>query len=168
MPKPAQAAVSPASSFATSTEPLREQVAAKAIRAGTGASPQSPEADASAHRSGTPAGAGASPQSLEADAPEAAGLRQYRLALASEARRFRHYPEPARRAGLAGTAEIRVAVAAEGGAAQTELSRSSGHAVLDAAALDMLGQAAKRVELPAALRGRSVSVLLPVSFEIEE
>lgn len=100
--------------------------------------------------------------------PDAAGLRQFRLALAGEARRFRSYPEAARRAGLSGTAEVRVAVEAGVAARSAELIRSSGHAALDAAALEMLGKAAPRTPLPDSLRGQSFAVLLPVVFEVEE
>lgn len=99
--------------------------------------------------------------------PDAAGLRQYRLALAGEARRFRSYPETARRAGMAGTAEVRVSVAA-GAPRQMELARSSGHAILDTAALDMLRAAAARTTLPESLRGQEFAVLLPVVFEVED
>lgn len=99
-------------------------------------------------------------------APDAAGLRQYRLALAGEARRFKRYPELARREGLSGTAEVRVAVAP--GQRLAELSRSSGHAVLDAAALEMLRLAAARAQLPESLRDRQFAVLLPVVFEVDE
>lgn len=98
--------------------------------------------------------------------PDAAGLRQYRLALAGEARRFKRYPEAARRAGMAGTAEIRVAVVHD--QALAELSRSSGHTALDTAALDMLRQAAVRARLPESLRGQQFAVLLPVVFEVED
>jgi protein TonB len=100
--------------------------------------------------------------------PDASGLRQFRLALAGEARRFRSYPEAARRAGLSGTAEVRVTVEAGGAARSAELSRSSGHAALDAAALEMLSKAAPRAPLPESLRGQSFAVLLPVMFEVEE
>lgn len=98
---------------------------------------------------------------------DAAGLRQYRLALAGEARRFRSYPETARRAGMAGTAEVRVSVAA-GAPRQTELARSSGHPILDTAALEMLRAAAASTTLPESLRGQEFAVLLPVVFEVEE
>jgi protein TonB len=100
--------------------------------------------------------------------PSESGLRQYRLALASEARRFRRYPEAARRAGLAGTAEVRVTVAAGGANRRAELSRSSGHEALDAAALEMLRQATWHAALPESLHGQSFAVLLPVVFEVEE
>ncbi len=104
----------------------------------------------------------------EAAAPDAAGLRQYRLALASEARRYKRYPEAARRAGLAGTVEVRVSIAASGIAPQAELTRSSGYAQLDSAAVEMLRLAAERTTLPNVLHNRQFAVLLPVVFEVEE
>lgn len=100
--------------------------------------------------------------------PDQAGLRQFRLSLAGEARRFRRYPESARKAGLAGTSEVRIAVEAGGMARHTDLARSSGHEILDQAALDMLRQAAARAVLPESLRGQNFAVLLPVVFEVEE
>ncbi len=100
--------------------------------------------------------------------PDQAGLRQFRLSLAGEARRFRRYPESARQAGLAGTTEVRVAVEAGGGVRHAALSRSSGHEILDQAALDMLRQAAARAVLPDSLREQSFAVLLSVVFEVAE
>ena len=99
--------------------------------------------------------------------PDAAGLRQYRLSLASEARRHRNYPDAARRDGIAGTAEVRVSVN-EGALHRAELARSSGSALLDTAALDMLRAAAAHARVPDALRGQTFAVLLPVVFNVEE
>jgi len=126
-----------------------------------------------------PAVAALPPPPVAAEAPRTAmataaadaqgdALRQYRLALASEARRFRRYPDRAQRAGWTGTVQVRIVVVAPGGTPRAELEESSGHAALDAAALDMLRQAARHAALPEALRGRGFVVLLPVSFEIEE
>ncbi|MFN6961737.1 MAG: energy transducer TonB, partial [Rhodocyclaceae bacterium] len=103
----------------------------------------------------------------ENQAPDAAGLRQFRLSLASEARRVRNYPEAARRAALSGTAQIRVSVNVLG-QRYAELARSSGHGVLDEAALGMLRIAAERCPLPESLRGKEFAVLLPVVFAVEE
>jgi len=107
----------------------------------------------------------ANPQEMRG--PDAAGLRQYRLALAGEARRYRSYPEAARREGVHGTAEVRISVGL-GAQRLTELVRSSGHALLDTAALEMLRSAAARTTLPESLRGQEFAVLLPVVFEVEE
>jgi periplasmic protein TonB len=99
---------------------------------------------------------------------DADGIRQFRLAIAGEARRFRRYPERARREGLSGMAEVRIAVDSGGGTRTAALSRSSGHATLDDVALEMLRKAVLRAELPTSLRGQSFAVLLPVVFEVEE
>lgn len=115
---------------------------------------------------------GAAPTALVPESDErglnAAGVRQFRLALAREARQFRRYPEAAQRTELTGTAEVRVTVESAGMVRRVDLSLSSGHGVLDKAALEMLRQAVSRVELPESLRGRNFAVLLPVVFEVEE
>lgn len=107
-------------------------------------------------------------QELDERGAHAAGLRQFRLALAVEARRFRRYPDAAERAGLTGTAEVRVTVDTGVSSRRVDLNRSSGHALLDTAALEMLRQAAVRTVLPETLQGRNFVVLLPVVFETEK
>lgn len=109
------------------------------------------------------------PQSAAPAVPDgsAEGLRQYRLALAVEARRHKRYPPRALDAGIGGTAEVRVDVA-DGRAAEVTLVRPSGDASLDAAALDMIRKAAPRAAVPEALRRRSFAVSLPIVFDPEE
>ncbi len=99
---------------------------------------------------------------------DANGLRQYRLGLAAAARRFKRYPPQAQENGWSGTAEVRVAIAANGVPQTPQLLRSSGHPLLDAAALDMIGNAALRTAVPASLRGQSFSVPLPVVFDLND
>ena len=98
------------------------------------------------------------------DGRDADGLRQYRLSLASATRRFKRYPPEALEQHWSGTAQVRVAIAASGLPQSVELLHSSGHEVLDAVALDMLGKAALNAAVPASLRGRPFSVPLPVEF----
>lgn len=105
---------------------------------------------------------------LAAAPPDAEGLRQYRLALALEARRFRRYPARALEANLGGTVEVRVAVAAAGAPEDIALAHSSGHELLDDAALDMLRKAAPRTVVPDRLRGRTFVVSLPVVFDLAD
>jgi protein TonB len=125
----------------------------------------------------TPGGAERSPSVAAAPSPgssgvaggggagvDADGLRQYRLALAREARLYKRYPERALLAGIGGTAEVRVEHAA-GAVPVARLARSSGHEALDAAALDMMRQAAPRTALPEPLHGRAFAVSLPVIFD---
>lgn len=96
------------------------------------------------------------------------GLRQYRLSLAIAARRFKLYPAQAREQAWSGTAEVMLAVAANGVTQPVQLLRTSGYPVLDAAALEMIDRAAPQVALPPSLRGRSFNVTLPVAFEFTD
>lgn len=98
---------------------------------------------------------------------DANGLRQYRIGLAAAARGYRHYPSLARENNWSGAAEVSVTIAANGVPQPPQLLRSSGQPLLDAAALEMIGNAALRSEVPASLRGQSFSVLLPVVFDLK-
>ncbi|HEY6896202.1 MAG TPA: TonB family protein [Rhodocyclaceae bacterium] len=93
------------------------------------------------------------------------GLRAYRLALAVAARRFWHYPEAARAAGVGGRATVRVAVSSAGYAAVAGLAESSGDSELDRAALALIGQATAAAPLAESLRGKTFTLDLPVVFE---
>lgn len=95
---------------------------------------------------------------------DANALRGYRLALAIEARRFKRVPDQARVEGWAGTADVRLAIAAGGQAVSVELARSSGYAALDTAALSMIEAAAQRATVPPLLQQRAFVLTLPVAF----
>jgi protein TonB len=99
---------------------------------------------------------------------DAEGVRQYRVALAVEARRFRRYPARALADELSGTVEVRVAVAAGGQAQEVALAHSSGHEALDDAALEMMRKAAPRTAVPEPLRQRAFSINLPVVFDVAD
>jgi protein TonB len=103
-----------------------------------------------------------------ADAIDANGLRSYRIGLAREARSHRSYPPLARERGWSGTAEIEVDVPREGAPRQVVLARSSGHDILDRAALAMMSRAAAAAALPDSLRGQAFAVRLPVVFDLAE
>lgn len=100
------------------------------------------------------------------DAINAEGMRQYRLALATQARRYKSYPARALEVNIGGTVEIRVAVATGGLPQEVQLARSSGNDLLDDAALDMIRKAAPRTTVPELLRSRAFVVSLPVVFDL--
>lgn len=95
-------------------------------------------------------------------------LRQYRLDLAREAKRFRRYPPLARERGWEGTTEVVVTIDGAERSPRVHLSRSSGFALLDEQALEMIDQAAPLVSLPGSLRGRSLVIPIPVRFSVND
>ncbi len=96
------------------------------------------------------------------------GLRGYRLAVAGQARRFKRYPAQAMASGWAGTVEVRVEVGSDGRPRAATAARSSGHEILDRAALTMIDAGALRARLPDVLRGKSFAVVLPVVFNLDD
>lgn len=102
------------------------------------------------------------------EVPAADGLREYRLALAREARRFKRYPPVARERGWAGQVSVLVSVPLVGASPVISLAGSSGFELLDNQALEMIGLAARSVSLPDTLRGSAFSMLLPVRYSLED
>jgi protein TonB len=104
----------------------------------------------------------------EANAPRAAadGLRGYRLTLATQARRFRQYPAEAVASGLTGSTDVRLEVGGDGQPRAATMVRSSGHELLDQAALAMIDAGAAHARLPESLRGKPFAVVLPVVFNL--
>lgn len=96
------------------------------------------------------------------------GMRRYRLSLAAQARRFKRYPAQALASGWAGTAEIRLEIGSDGQPKSVEVLHSSGYAVLDRSALTMIEAGARHTPVPAELRGKAFSVVLPVVFDLTE
>jgi protein TonB len=95
-------------------------------------------------------------------------LRQYRLALAVAARRFKRYPPLARERGWEGRVEVAVSVSPWQRGPQSSLVHSSGHAALDEQALSMIAQASATTMLPESLKGRDFRVLLPIEFTLDD
>lgn len=96
------------------------------------------------------------------------GLREYRLNLSREARRYKRYPALARQRGLEGVVVIVVSTSAGLPVPQVSLSRSSGQDVLDQQAMEMLGLAVRAASLPDSLRGRDFALDLPIHFSLDE
>lgn len=99
---------------------------------------------------------------------DAEGLRGYRVALAGQMRGHKRYPSQAEDAGWQGTAEVRVTVLSGGLVQDPELLRSSGHDVLDRAAVEMLRDALPTTPVPPVLRQQTFVVDLPVVFELAQ
>ena len=131
-----------------------------------------PESVAAAAAKSAPSAPGTtgSPLVTEANASGESvdGLRGYRIALATQARRFKRYPAQAMASGWAGSAHIRVEVGSDGQPRLATLVRSSGHEALDRAALAMIDAGVLRTRLPESLRGKAFAVMLPVVFNLDD
>lgn len=160
-PTPAPLPITPAVPSPESPRPLP---VAAALPTAASSVPTAAAPSAITGNAGTGAALSANPTSAEA----LDGLRGYRLAIASQARRFKRYPAEARASGWTGSTEVRLEVGAEGQPRPATVSRSSGHEVLDRAALAMIDAGAARARLPDSLRGREFAVSLPVEFRLDE
>jgi len=113
------------------------------------------------------AAAGAGVVAVAREGLSADELRYYRMSLATAARRFKRYPPLARERGWEGTAEVALNVRARVGVSEVVLVRSSGRAILDDQAVEMMSQAVRATALPEGMKGRDFRILLPVQFSLE-
>ena len=113
-------------------------------------------------------GASASPDADVQRNISADDVRQYRTALAINARRYKRYPALAREQGWEGNVEIAIDFRKAVPNPEVSLVRSSGKAVLDDQALEMIRQAARVTEMPSRLAENEFRVVLPVEFSLEE
>lgn len=177
--RPASAVVAPAASNAPRPQPVRassatapspismpalvEAAPAQSLPTGGAAKEALPSSTALADDRSVASAKG------EADSPEAAdALRQYKIALSSQARRFKRYPALARERGWQGTVGVEIRIYPQSAVPEATLASASGHAVLDEQALDMLRQAVSRATPPDALRRRGAQFVLPVVFSLDE
>lgn len=95
-------------------------------------------------------------------------LGQYRLNVARSARQFKVYPSLARDNGWEGVVHVSVVMAMGMANPAVSLDRSSGHRVLDRQALEMVEQAVSLAIMPEGMRGRNLSISLPVEYRLAD
>ena len=103
-----------------------------------------------------------------AQPPEADSLAQYRMEIIELARRYKRYPRIAQDNNWTGTSSVRLVIGADGGIETLAVRTSSGYAVLDQEALAMLRTAKSRSTIPSALRGKTITLDVPVIFSLKE
>jgi protein TonB len=94
-------------------------------------------------------------------------LGEYRRELLDVAGRFKRYPPLARENNWVGSVLVGVAIGADS-STQVSVKKGSGHLVLDQQALDMFGQAARVVVVPAALRGKPFALDVRAIYGLED
>lgn len=99
---------------------------------------------------------------------DAGTLDQYRLAIYSAARRYKKYPRVALDNNWEGKAVIRLVIGANGLIANISIKTSTGHEVLDQAALETLTRAKPQVPIPAALRGKEFGMDINFIYSLRD
>ncbi len=103
-----------------------------------------------------------------AEVKNAEGIGEYRLGLAREARRFKRYPTVARENAWTGVVVLMIQGAASSAVPTVSIDQSSGHAVLDAQALEMLEKATRLAPLPDSLMGKRFAISLPIHYRLDD
>ncbi|MDH4190475.1 MAG: TonB family protein [Betaproteobacteria bacterium] len=162
--EPATAADRPPETRSIAPAPL----AAAAVPSARDAAP-SPRQAALRSPTGTAATAAETAAVAAAPAgPDPALVRQYRVAVMGAAQRYKRYPRIAMENTWQGRVEVTMKVRANGSLATLDVKKSTGHAVLDHQALDMIREANSRTPLPETLRGREFAIDIPVVFSLRD
>ena len=103
-----------------------------------------------------------------AEVKNAEGIGEYRLGLAREARRFKRYPTVARENAWTGVVVLMIQGAASSAVPTVSIDQSSGHAVLDAQALEMVEKATRLAPLPVSLMGKRFAISLPIHYRLDD
>ncbi|WP_160142025.1 energy transducer TonB [Nitrincola tapanii] len=82
--------------------------------------------------------------------------------------RHKRYPMAARRQQRQGTAEVKFTLNAQGQVIQSQIVKSSGHAMLDKEVLEMLTRAMPLPAFPASIQDSQLVITLPVTFNLSE
>lgn len=98
---------------------------------------------------------------------DAEAVREYRMGVAMQARRYRHYPPLAKHQAWQGLVEVEVRLGGGIPLARVGLVRSSNIDVLDEEAVRMIERAVAATALPEALKGRDLRLIFPVRFGLD-
>lgn len=91
---------------------------------------------------------------------------RYLTALMAWLNRFKRYPPEARRERVEGVVVVRFTMAADGAVLSSSVLRSSGHASLDQAALDVFARASPLPAPPTSFARTPVTLTLPIEFSL--
>ncbi|HVS27753.1 MAG TPA: energy transducer TonB [Burkholderiales bacterium] len=100
--------------------------------------------------------------------PESVWLDGYGRTLSTLISRYQRYPHVALLRGWQGTTQLQLILSGSGKMLNAAVLRSSGFEVLDNQALEMVQQAAPFPQPPEALRGRNVTVTVPIVFKLND
>jgi len=93
-------------------------------------------------------------------------LELYRYRLLQSGTRLRAYPPEALEQELEGTVSLELIIAGDGTLRSATLLSSSGHAVLDQGALDLLARAVPLTEIPSTLQNKAFAIRIAIVFRL--
>lgn len=93
-------------------------------------------------------------------------LELYRYRLLQSGTRLRAYPPEAIEQQLEGTVSVELIVNSDGKLGSARLLASSGHAVLDQEALDLLARAVPLTEIPSTLQNKAFAIRIAIAFRL--
>ena len=128
--------------------------------------PSAPSAPKVASGPATAAPATASPAGIKSTIDRAGLLKAYVKTLSKAVRKRRSYPRAAKLAGLEGRAVVRIVLNAKGGIVAIELASSSGHDILDRAALEAARSVGTLPPAPSGLNWGTRAIKVPFSFKV--
>jgi len=94
-----------------------------------------------------------------------AGLSKYQSKIAAHLRRYRKYPDAARRKRITGTAIVSFTIDRRGRLIGASLAKRTGHAILDREALAMVRRASPFPAIPSGLGKSRVTLRVPVRYD---
>lgn len=89
----------------------------------------------------------------------------YQGKVVAKLRRAKRYPREAKRQRLVGTVNVGFTISSNGAVSGIRITRSSGHPVLDQAALDMVRRASPMPKFPGDIRVARMNMQVPVRFD---
>jgi len=89
----------------------------------------------------------------------------YKGRVAAKLRRAKRYPRQAERKQITGVVHVSFTIASSGSVSGIRISRSSGHAILDQAAIDMVTRASPMPKFPREVRHAKMTIQVPVQFD---
>jgi len=94
-------------------------------------------------------------------------LARYQRAVRRKVERKKHYPSDSQRAGETGVVKVRFVIESSGNIGSVRVVNSSGHSLLDRAAVEAVQRAAPFPPIPSELDRSSLTLVLPVSFHLK-
>jgi protein TonB len=151
----------------TKTSTVRHAKALPAREVAPSSSPSAPEAAAPPPGAAAVAGAPGGKDAVSSAPAWAPTARvRYEELLYAWMEKHKQYPMLARRRGLEGAGAVRVRIARDGHLLENAIVRSTGDAMLDQAALDMVRRANPFPGVPAEYDGQSFEFVAPIEYRL--